>query len=493
MKIRGMLAGASALAIAFAASQQTQAVVTNVKSIQLVQNLNETFQIAEIQAFETGSGINKALSSNGGVASASSSGFGTNPTLVNDNNLAGNHPNEWHSNDAAGAFIRVDLAAPTSIDSVSVFGRTDCCQNRQDDFNLIMRNAANQVVFFQRVQGLGTSPGATGNIVTNSSGPILGLPVNAALGGKTATQSSEFPGFPASNAVDGNLGNFTHTNSNDSNASWQVDLGATMPINQIILNNRANCCQERLRDINVDILDRNGNVVQSFVDLNNANILGSPSALTINLPNTVLGRTVRVSRTADAGGGDANNVLSLGEAQVIANNLALFGTATQSSDHGAFPASNAIDNNLGNFSHTNGGVPNPVFNLDLNGTFAIDSIVLHNRDDCCGGRLRDITVQVLAGDGLTVLATALLNAGGVLGAPAFLAVDLHQLMGNAVNGRFVRVSRASLPGGGDDNNVLALGELQVFGRAASVPEPASAMMGLLGLVGLGIRGRRARA
>lgn len=489
MSIKRFFVATCATVAAFIATP-VHAVVSNVKTIQLVQNLNETFQIAEIQAFETGTGINVALASNGGVASASTSGFGTVPGLVNDNNLAGNHPNEWHSDDAAGAFIRITLPTATSLDAVTVFGRTDCCQNRQDNFNLIMRDDSNQVVFFQQVTGLGSSPGATGTINVESTGPIIGIPVNAAFR-KSATQSSEYPGFPASNGTDGNLGNFTHTNSNDANASWQVDLGATVPINQIILNNRGDgCCPERLQNINVDILDRNGNVVQSFLDLNDNNTLGSPSALTIQLPTTVLGQTVRVSRTASPGGGDANNVLSLGEAQVIATNLAIFGTATQSSEYGGFPAGNAIDNNLGNFTHTNSNDTNATFLLDLNDTYSIDSVFLFNRGDgCCGERLRDITVDLLADDGLTILASTVLNAGGVLGAPAFLAVDLHALTGSAVEGRFVRVSRASLPGGGDANNVLSLGEIQVFG-SATVPEPATASLLILAMGGCLLRRRR---
>ena len=493
MNFRGLFARASALVVAAAASQATHATVTNVTTIELIQNVNETFQIAEIQAFQTGTGINKALSSNGGVASASTEGYGTVAGIVNDGNLDGNYPNVWHSNDPdyAGAKVTVTLAAPTSIDSVTVFGRTDCCQNRQDDFNLIMRNAASQIVYFERVTGLGSAPGATGSLSVSSSGVIIGLPDNVALGGKTATQSSEYGGFPASNAVDGDLGNFTHTASGDNNASWQVDLGATVPINQIILNNRGGgCCPERLRDINVDILDRNGNVVQSFVDLNDGNVLNGPSALTINLPTSVLGQTVRVSRTASPGGGDDNNVLSLGEAQVFSSNIARFGTATQSSEYGGFPASNAIDGDLGNFTHTASDDTNASLLLNLNGTFAVDSVFLHNRDGGDANRLRDITVQLLAGDGLTVLASALLNSGGALGSPDFLAVDLHALTGNAVNAAFVRVSRASLPGGGDDNNVLSLGELQVFGRAALIPEPASALLGLLGAGALALRRRR---
>jgi hypothetical protein len=321
--------------------------------------------------------------------------------------------------------------------------------------------------------------------------------VNVALGGKATTQTSTLGGFVSGNAVDGNLGNFTHTLNSDTNPTFTVDLGATVPINQVILNNRGDgCCQGRLSNINVEIVDRLGNVVQTFTGLNAQSSVQptGPALLTIDLPKSVLGRTVRVSRTVDlsAPATDDNRVLALGEVQVMATNLALNGTVTQSTSHGSglFNAGNAIDNNLGNFTHTDGNDTTASLTLDLGNTFAIDSVFLFNRGDgCCQGRLRDITVDILGENG-NILASTLLNPGNSLNGPRFLAVDTAALFGQSISGRFIRVSRASLPGGGDDNNVLSLGELQVYGSAV-VPEPATALLGAMGMGLLALR-RRAR-
>ena len=71
--------------------------------------------------------------------------------------------------------------------------------------------------------------------------------------GKTATESSVAYSGPASLAVDGNTdgsfydGSVTHTN-NDTNAWWQVDLGAVKPIGTIDVFNRTDCCSSRLTD-----------------------------------------------------------------------------------------------------------------------------------------------------------------------------------------------------------------------------------------------------
>ena len=56
---------------------------------------------------------------------------------------------------------------------------------------------------------------------------------------------------------------------------------------------------------------------------------------------------------------------------------------------------NAVDGSTGNFTHTAAGQNLPAtWEVDLQGTFFIESIVVHNRDGCCASRLRDITVSV---------------------------------------------------------------------------------------------------
>jgi hypothetical protein len=74
--------------------------------------------------------------------------------------------------------------------------------------------------------------------------------------GRPATQSSTLSDYAttgATEAVDGNTnGNFfdgsvTSTNR-DTNAWWEVDLGASVPIDSVVIWNRTDCCSDRLSD-----------------------------------------------------------------------------------------------------------------------------------------------------------------------------------------------------------------------------------------------------
>lgn len=355
--------------------------------------------------------------------------------------------------------------------------------------------AYDRVLNFSELAQVENALGSFYNIQT--AGQTTLPPINVALG-KPAQQTSQLGGFSAALGVDGNLGNFTHTLNTDTNPAWQVDLGASIPVEQIVLHNRDSCCQGRLQNINVDILDANMQVVESFVGLNPNNTLGNPEFLTIDLPETATGRFVRVNRTVSAGTNDDARVLSLGEVEVFATNLALTGTAMQSSQLGGFSADNAIDGNLGNFTHTLSSDTSPTLTIDLNGEFDVDSVFLHNRDDCCQSRLQNITVEFLDDEGNTIFTSPLLNQDNVQGGPEFLALDLLDLTGASLRGvSAVQISRLvdlGLPQS-DDNRVLSLGEVQVFGSAAAagVPEPATALLGVLGLAALTRRRRRAVA
>ena len=78
---------------------------------------------------------------------------------------------------------------------------------------------------------------------------------NVALG-KPTLQSSDHPAGPADRGVDGNLGNFTHTQRGQGPAIWEVDLLDEIDIAVITLFYRGGgCCQSRLRDIVVSIHD----------------------------------------------------------------------------------------------------------------------------------------------------------------------------------------------------------------------------------------------
>lgn len=163
--------------------------------------------------------------------------------------------------------------------------------------------------------------------VTGISGGGL---VNLARSGSpapTATQSTTLSSYSAAVAIDGNTGNFTHTLSTDTNPTWTLNLQRKALISSIVINNRGGgCCQWRLRDITVTILDSNNStVLYTSPLLNPENSLLNPATLTVDLSAApVYGQFVRIRRTPDpdnsgAGTGtsaDDASVLSMGEVTV---------------------------------------------------------------------------------------------------------------------------------------------------------------------------------
>ena len=169
-------------------------------------------------------------------------------------------------------------------------------------------------------------------------------------------------------------------------------------------------------------------------------------------------------------------------------NVASRGMATQSSDYGTgqFPASMGIDGNLGNFTHTAAGQNLPsTWEVDLRDEYMITSIILHNRDNCCTSRFRDLTVLILDGlDGDILFESDLLNEENILGGggaagPDSLMVDLVELLGDAVAGSVVRVVRTPDPdlsgtggvGNPDEMDVLSLGEVEIYSPEEGLPPP----------------------
>jgi hypothetical protein len=72
--------------------------------------------------------------------------------------------------------------------------------------------------------------------------------------GKIVTQSSiSHPGtFDPPNLVDGNKTNFAHTN-NEAVEYFQIDLGQDYDIEKVVITNRTDCCQGRLRNTKIQL------------------------------------------------------------------------------------------------------------------------------------------------------------------------------------------------------------------------------------------------
>ena len=339
--------------------------------------------------------------------------------------------------------------------------------------------------------------------------PAVATEVNVRidLSGALATQSSTLPGYPASNAIDGNRGNFTHTDIPESNASWTLTLPSLVQFNSVQIWNRGDgCCGYRLSDLTFTAYsDASGTVpVYTSPTLNPGNSLGTPSRIDLS-PGNLGARVIKISRAASDPNTHDGSVLSLGEVEFYNRSNVLLPSGTnltqagivammvgQSSGYNgnAFPAFNATDGNNGNFTHTDSNDTNASWFVDFGENMSLESLNLHNRGDgCCQGRLRDLTVTVFNLTGSPIFTSPIQNGGNALNGPADIFLDLASLNGGApLLGSKVMVSRASLPGGGDDNNVLSLGEVTVMG--GSIPEPASSIFFVMGIAGLVARRKR---
>jgi hypothetical protein len=158
---------------------------------------------------------------------------------------------------------------------------------------------------------------ATSVTVTTPAGSASGVvpPTNVAQG-KVANQSSDYSTkYPAGNAVDGNLTNFADT-QNSAQPWWQVDTGASYPIDQIAIYNRTDCCADRLADYYVFVSDAPFTSTSLSDTLGQPGVWSSHETAQAGRPTTVdVGRTGRYVRVQLAG----TNELALDEVQVLSN------------------------------------------------------------------------------------------------------------------------------------------------------------------------------
>jgi hypothetical protein len=80
--------------------------------------------------------------------------------------------------------------------------------------------------------------------------------------GKTTKANSEHPAGPMANLTDKKKNNFAHTSGPNTEKDWmEIDLGSMRKIYSIEITNRADCCKDRAKGIQVSVLDEEKDIV----------------------------------------------------------------------------------------------------------------------------------------------------------------------------------------------------------------------------------------
>lgn len=154
-----------------------------------------------------------------------------------------------------------------------------------------------------------------------------------------------------------------------------------------------------------------------------------------------------------------------------AGNLA-FGKATsQSSDGFGRTGAPAVNGSLSDFSHTDTGDLHPYLEVDLGRQAKLDSIVLHNRSNCCPHRLYNISIEIRDAEENVVYESEVMNPvqeGETPTSPG--STMMFDLTGvGEVIGRYVRVNKIAV-NGGDSTEWLSIAELEANGEFIVAPQ-----------------------
>lgn len=126
----------------------TQAGLVGVKTIEIKNAINTWLQVSEFEAFNTSS-LNVALASNGGTASAPDSWNATSvPGKAIDGILLTNFPNMFHEgNPLTFDTLTITLASVQELASFNIYGRSDCCSDR-DVYDITFKGVNGNVLHF---------------------------------------------------------------------------------------------------------------------------------------------------------------------------------------------------------------------------------------------------------------------------------------------------------------------------------------------------------
>jgi len=152
--------------------------LVGVKDIRVSQGSGDpNIQVTELQAFETKTGRNVALSSNGTVATASSNwSWDSFAGKAIDGQYANqNFPNMWHSSGGSlNDWLNISFSSAVNLDSITMYGRSECCSFR-DVYNLAFYGVDGGLLY------TATLDASSGNHMGSISLPTADVPEPASV------------------------------------------------------------------------------------------------------------------------------------------------------------------------------------------------------------------------------------------------------------------------------------------------------------------------
>lgn len=121
--------------------------LVGVTDIRITSAVPSYLQISEVSALKTGPGTDLAEASAGAVATTGNLIVGTSgPENAIDGIGPAAYPNIFHSlSDAPTEYLNIALANPSELDTLTIFGRSDCCDWR-DVFDVELLGASGAVL-----------------------------------------------------------------------------------------------------------------------------------------------------------------------------------------------------------------------------------------------------------------------------------------------------------------------------------------------------------
>ena len=360
----------------------------------------DQLSLAEVEVYDS-SYTNIALN---GTATQSSTTKNGDATRAIDGNTDGVYSNDsvTHTDSGSDEWWMLEIDGNADVVKIVVYNRTDAVTDRLAGCVVELYDTTNTISYSATLVDttigyLNVNNTFSYVIIRNNGTDALNLAeveiydssyTNIALNG-TATQSTTTNGGVASRAIDGNTdgifgnGSVTHTAAG-TDEWWRVDFQTATDVTKIMVYNRTGGTGvgvARLNGCVIDLYDANDSIAYS-------------STLTSNVIHYL-----NVEKTSFSyimvrnNGSDALNLAEVEAYDSINTNVAINGTATQSTTTNDGVASRAIDGNTdgifnnGSVIHTAAG-SDEWWRVDFQEATSLTKIVIYNRTDSAAVSVR---------------------------------------------------------------------------------------------------------